>query len=300
MQKVLKNNALMAIRISKAYLWILPAVILSVVFRFYPFFNGFVLSLQNWDGVNDPVFVGLQNFVEILTQDTMFWKSLTNNMIFALFTVAGKVAIAMFLAILLNQKIRGLTLYRTVLFVPVVMSFVVVGLLFGWILNYNFGLLNSILRSLGLDILAQDWLGDPKIALYSIIAVDIWKWYGFHMVIFLAALQSIPKDLYESAEIDGASGWKSFCRITLPLLAPITAVNIAISLQGGFNVFDLIYVLTEGGPFNSTNVVALHVYVRGFKYYRMGYATAMSYMLFFIIIIITGIQLKIMNKDKTK
>jgi len=282
------------------FIWIAPAVVLSVIFRYYPFFNGFFLSLQEWDGVNAPIFIGLRNYIELFRADPGFWQAFRNNVIYAAGTVTGKILLSLFIAVLINQRLPGMTTMRTILFTPVVMSFVVVGLLWGWILDYNFGLVNSAMRSMGLGAYVQDWLGDPKIALGTLIFVDIWKWYGFHMVIFLAALQSISRDLYEAASIDGATANQSFWRITLPLLGPVLAVNIAISLMGGFNVFDLVFVLTEGGPFNSTNVVSLYMYIRGFKYYRMGYATAMSYLLFVLVIAATLIQLKLTGSDQTK
>ena len=282
------------------FIWIAPAVILSVIFRYYPFVNGFLLSLQEWDGVNTPIFIGFRNYIELFRGDPGFWQAFRNNVVYAAGTVTGKILLSLFIAVLINQKLPGMTTMRTILFTPVVMSFVVVGLLWGWILDYNFGLVNSAMRSMGLGAYVQDWLGDPKIALSTLIFVDIWKWYGFHMVIFLAALQSISRDLYEAAAIDGATSNQSFWRITLPLLGPVLAVNIAISLMGGFNVFDLVFVLTEGGPFNSTNVVSLYMYIRGFKYYRMGYATAMSYLLFVLVIAATLVQLKLTGQDQTK
>ena len=256
---------------------------------------GLYLALLRWDGIEPPVFVGLQNFQRML-QDEVIGLALWNNTVYALGTVAGKIVLSLALALFLNQSLRGRTFYRTALFLPVVMSFVVVGILWAWLYNSQFGLVNSLLRALGLDFLILEWLGDPKVALWSLIVVDIWKWYGFHMVIFLAGLQTIPVELYEAARIDGATRLQQFWRITLPLLQPVMLVNVTLSLMGGFNVFDIPYVMTEGGPANSTMVMALHIYIRGFKFYRFGYSAAMSYLLLLLVTIIAAIQMKLMSR----
>jgi raffinose/stachyose/melibiose transport system permease protein len=204
------------------------------------------------------------------------------------------------MALLLNQSLRGRAFYRTSLFMPVVMSFVVVGFLWSWLYNTQFGLVNTIFKTLGWDFLVRDWLGDPKIALWSLILVDIWKWYGFHMVIFLAGLQTIPPELYEAARIDGAGRWQQFLHITLPLLQPVMIVNVTLSLMGAFNVFDIPYVMTEGGPANSTIVMSLHIYISGFKFYKFGYAAALSYVLLTLVTILAAIQLGFMSRVSTE
>ena len=284
-------------RVLTPYLWVLPAVAIYVVFRLYPLLYGLYLSFFEWDGVNPMKYIALKNFQEILTQDALFWQAMRHNVVYALGTVIGKNALAIVVAVALNQKLRGIAVFRTILFTPVIMSFVVVGLLWGWVFNYQFGLLNGLLRGVGLETLVQDWIGDPNLALFSVMGVDVWKWFGFHMVIYLAALQGISHEYYEAARIDGASTWDSFRRITLPLLMPVMLINVTLSLQGAFNVFDLVYVVTEGGPFNSTLVVAIHMYLRGFKFYRMGYASAMAYVLFAIVAVSTVIQMRFMRKD---
>jgi ABC-type sugar transport system permease subunit len=279
-------------------LWVLPAFLLYFIFKLAPMIAGIYLSLLDWDGIEPPEFVGLRNYVRMFS-DEIIGIALLNNVVYALGTVAGKIVISLFLALLLNQALRGRSFYRTALFLPVVMSFVVVGILWSWLYNTQFGLVNSLLRQLGLDFLIRDWLGDPKVALFSLIVVDIWKWYGFHMVIFLAGLQTIPAELYEAARMDGANRWQQFWRITLPLLQPVMLVNVTLSLMGGFNVFDIPYVMTEGGPANSTMVMALHIYVRGFKFYRFGYAAALSYALLTLVTILALIQMKLMSRSST-
>ena len=276
------------------YLWILPALAVYGIFKLTPLVSGLYMALLRWDGIEEPRFIGFRNFQKILN-DKLTILVLQNNVEYAIGTVVGKIVLSLFLALMLNQALRGRTFYRTSLFMPVVMSFVVIGILWRWLFNTEFGLINSLLEGLGLDFLALDWLGDANIALRSLTLVDIWKWYGFHMVIFLAGLQSIPEELYEAARIDGASVWQQFRFVTLPMLQPVMIVNVTISLMGGFNVFDIPYVMTEGGPANSTNVMALHIYLRGFKFYRFGYSAALSYVLLVIVTIVAALQLKLMS-----
>lgn len=276
------------------YLWVLPALTVYGIFKLYPLVSGLQMSLLRWDGIEEPRYIGLRNFQRILS-DEMTATVLMNNVHYAVGTVVGKIVLSLFLAILLHQALRGRTFYRTSLFMPVVMSFVVVGVLWSWLFNPQFGLINSLLRGLGLDFLVQDWLGDAAVALNSLILVDIWKWYGFHMVIFLAGLQSIPDELYEAARIDGASGWQQFLHVTLPMLHPVMIVNVTISVMGAFNVFDIPFIMTAGGPANATNVMALHIYIRGFKFYRFGFSAALSYVLLVIVTLVAAIQLKLMT-----
>lgn len=232
-------------------------------------------------------------------RDDRLGAALLHNIQYAVGTVTGKVILSLCLALLLNQALRGREIYRTFLFMPVVMSFVVVGILWAWLYNDQFGLLNNLLRAVNLDVLAMDWLGNPRVALWSLIMVDIWKWYGFHMVIFLAGLQTIPLELYEAARVDGASRLRQLWSITLPLLGPVTTVNITLSLAGALNVFDIPFIMTEGGPANSTNVLALHVYLQAFKFNRLGYGAALSYTLFLLVSLVVLVQLRLMTSRDT-
>src|SRR5437764_5881413 len=279
----------LAVRLRRSvypYVWISPALLVFGVFTLLPLAAGVALSLVTWDGIHAVRWEGLGNYVQVL-QDQAFWQALVHNVIYAVGTVVGKIVIALALAVLLNRALPGRAFFRTILFMPVVMSFVVVGLIWSWIYNYNFGLLNAILGMLGLQAWKQDWLGNASIALGALIVVDIWKWFGFHMVINLAGLQSIPNELYEAARIDGASAWQSFWHVTLPLLKPVTMINVLLATSGAFNVFDLVYVMTEGGPVNSTDVAMLHIYTQAFQFYRFGYSAAMSYILLILVGIVT-------------
>jgi ABC-type sugar transport system permease subunit len=252
--------------------------------------------MLRWNGIDPPKVVWFQNFARLLV-DPQVGMALWHNVIFALGTVFGKIVVSLMLALLLNNELRGRTFYRTGLFLPVVMSFVVVGILWTWMYDSRVGMINSLLRLGGLSFAAQDWLGNTRIALWSLIFVDIWKWYGFHMVIFLAGLQTIPQELYESAMIDGASRWNQFWLITLPMLSAVMLINVTLALMGAFNVFDIPFIMTEGGPANSTQVMAVLTYIRGFKFYNFGYASALSVVLLLVVIGVASIQMKLMTKE---
>ncbi len=275
------------------YLWLLPALLLYGVFKIYPMISGIWLALLKWDGIDDPVFIGLRNFQRMFSDDQL-GTALLHNVQYAFGTVIGKIVISLFLAVLLTQELRGRDTYRTALFMPVVMSFVVVSLMWAWMYDFQFGLINSFLRGIGLGGWVQDWLGNPRLALWSVIVVDIWKWYGFHMVIFLAGLQTIPVELYEVARVDGASRLNQFLHITLPLLQPVMLINVMTALTGALNVFDIPYLMTQGGPDNATNVLGIQIYIQAFQFNQIGYGAALSYAMIILIAVVVLIQLKFM------
>lgn len=269
-------------------------MILLLAFVFVPIIIGIYISFQRWDGFNEMSFVGLKNYKDILFNDDLFRQSFKNTMIFVIFAVVGKNVVGLILALLANQKIRGITFFRTSLFIPVTISFVVIGLLWSWIYNPNFGLLAAILEAVGLESWVRSWLGDAKTALWAIIAVDIWKWMGFHMVLFLAGLQTISEELYEAARVDGARAWQQFRHVTLPLIAPITFISVLLSLSGAFvNNFDLVYVMTGGGPNHATEVVMTHMVAEAFRFGNLGYAGAMGFIMFAIVGACTLIYAKV-------
>src|SRR3984893_11934617 len=246
------------------YCWVAPACCVLFVFTHLPILLEGALSLLAADGFSPPRFIGLNNYLEVLSNQD-FWEAIVHNIIYAATTVAGKIALSLFLAVLLNQNLFGRSTFRTILFLPVVLSFVAIGVIWTLFFNFDYGVLNGILNALGLRAVRQDWLGSADTALGAVIFVDIWKWTGFHLVIYLAGLQSIPKDLYEAALLDGASAFQRFWRITVPLLQPFTAINVLLASLGAFSVFDLIYVMTQGGPFKATNVAMVDVYLQDFQ-----------------------------------
>ncbi|MFN8590609.1 MAG: sugar ABC transporter permease [Thermomicrobiales bacterium] len=275
------------------YAMIMPAAVLLIVFVVAPVIYGLYLSLLRWNGFEPPQFVGLDNYIRLWERDRIFRQALTNNVIFAVSVVIGKNVLGLFLALLVNMKLRASIVFRTALFLPVTMSFVVIGLLWSWIYNPTFGLLDAGLNALGLGHLARPWLADPTTALWAIIAVDIWKWTGFHMVLYLAGLQTIPRDLLEAATIDGAGRWRRLLDVTLPLLAPVTFVNVLLALNGAFvRNFDLVYVMTGGGPNHQTEVVLTHMVAQAFRQGNLGYSAAMGYVLFIIVALISAVYIR--------
>jgi raffinose/stachyose/melibiose transport system permease protein len=266
-----------------AFVLILPAAVLFVLFYIWPFAIGFWLSLHDWDGFSNPTWAGLDNYVRLF-HDRIFLGALRNNLIFVASVLVLKNVLGLALALLLNRAIFGRALVRAAAFIPVTMSFIAVGLLWSWIYNPVFGLLNAALDVVGLGVLKQSWLGDARIALYSIIAVDVWKWLGFHAVIYLAGLQTIPPELYEAATMDGAGRFQRFLCITLPLMMPIVFIKTLLGLSGAFvRNFDIVYVLTKGGPNHATEVALTYMMSKAFQDGAMSYAAAMGYVLFLIV-----------------
>jgi ABC-type sugar transport system permease subunit len=279
------------------YVWIAPALIVFCIFSLLPLLVGVWLSFVSWDGIGAIRPVGLQNYADVL-RDGRFRQAMAHNAVYALGTVVGKLGLGLLLAVLLNQPLFGRAVFRTALFLPVVLSMVVVGLLWSWIYNWDFGLANSILTDLGLGALKQDWLGNPNLALGALMVVDIWKYFGFHMMIYLAGLQSIPNALYEAARIDGAGSRQLFLRITLPLLLPVSVINLVLAILSAFNVFDTIYVMTGGGPFRATNVAMIEIYQQAFQFGHFGYAASMSIVLFTVVSMISLIVLRVLRHER--
>jgi ABC-type sugar transport system permease subunit len=279
------------------YCWVAPACGVLFVFTHLPILLEGGLSLLAADGFSAPRFIGLNNYLEVLSNRD-FWEAIGHNVIYTVATVTGKVVLSLSLAVLLNRQLFGRDIFRTILFLPVVLSFVAIGVLWTLFLNFDYGVLNAVLNALGLKSLRQDWLGSAETALGAVIFVDIWKWTGFHLVIYLAGLQSIPRDLYEAALLDGANVFQRFWRITVPLLRPFTAINVLLASLGGFSVFDLIYVMTQGGPFKATNVAMVEVYLQAFQFNRLGYAGAMSVVLLGLVATMSVLIIRI-TKTKT-
>jgi ABC-type sugar transport system permease subunit len=275
----------------KPFVWLAPALLLLGAFTYVPIGLEFSLSFFSADGFAPLKWIGFNNYLDAF-HDSDFWGALLNNGWYALWTVTGKVSLALFIAILLNQKLRGRAFLRSVFFLPVVLSFVAVGIIWTLIYNYDYGIVNTALSSLGLGWLRHDWLGSPETAFGAVVLVDLWKWTGFHIVIYLAGLQSIPGELHEAAALDGANSWQRFWKITVPLLKPFTAINVLLASLGSLSVFDLVYVMTQGGPVKATDVVMIEVYNQAFQFNRLGYAAAMSAIMLALIVAVSLVVLK--------
>lgn len=279
------------------YFMCLPALILFTVFVVAPFVNGMWVSLHRWDGFSDMTLIGFRNYKFVLT-DLLFWKSIKNTFLYAIFVTLIKNVIAFSLAMILAKKIYFKTAFRTAVYLPVTLSYVVVGILWIWIYNPTFGLLNNFLSAVGLDCLIQGWLSDPKIALGSVIAVDVWKWIGYHMVLYLAGILAIPKVLYEAADIDGAGSIKKLFNITIPQLNSTIIVNVLMSFTGAFVAnYDIVKIMTDGGPFHSTEVALTYIVNTAFQFSSIGKANAMSMILFALVVIFGFSQLRLMTKE---
>jgi ABC-type sugar transport system permease subunit len=280
----------------KPFIWLTPALLLLCGLTYLPISLEFVLSFFAADGFAPPKWIGLENYLAAF-HDADFWGALVNNAWYAVWTVTGKLSLSLLVATLLNRKIRGRALLRSIFFLPVVLSFVAVGIIWTLIYNFDYGIINVTLNTLGLGWLKGDWLGSPDTAFGAVVLVDLWKWTGFHVVIYLAGLQSISSDLLEAAALDGAGPWQRFWRITFPLLKPFTAINALLATLGSLSVFDLVYVMTQGGPVKATDVVMIEVYNQAFQFNRLGYAAAMSSIMLVLIVLVSVTLLRSFGQE---
>jgi ABC-type sugar transport system permease subunit len=279
------------------YLMTFPAVFLFLLFVIIPFFEGLYTSFYKWDGFSEMSWVGIKNYINVI-KDDVFWLSMKNTFIYALFVTVLKNIIALALAHVLVKKFPLRTMFRTGIYMPVTLSYVVIGVLWSWIYNPTFGLLNALLKALGLESWIAGWLSDSSVALYSVIAVDVWKWIGYHMVLYLAGLQAISQDLYEAAALDGAGGIQKFIHITVPQLNSTIIVNVLMSITGAFaSNYDIVNVMTGGGPMHATEVSLTYIMTTAFKYSNMGKANAMSMILFLFVFVFGFIQLRVMTRE---
>jgi multiple sugar transport system permease protein len=274
-----------------AYLFLLPALLLLGVFVIYPLLQLLWVSLNDWNILRDQMtFVGWQNYREIL-QEESFWQSLRNTILYVAVTVPLGMAISLGLALLLNDKIKGVGLIRTIIFTPFVTSTVAAGVIFVWLLDYDTGLLNSMLSAVGIGRI--NWLQSPTWAMPAVILMTLWKQAGYNMILFLAGLQGIPDLYYEAAAIDGIrSGWQRFRYITWPLLWPTTFFVLVISIIFAFRSFEQMFVMTRGGPVGSTTTLVYYIFDKAFKFGNMGHAAAVSALMVLIVLLITWLQFR--------
>jgi multiple sugar transport system permease protein len=270
-----------------AYLFLLPNLVLFLVFTIYPVIASFFYSLNQWNIHNPMKFIGLQNYATLFS-DATFKKVLGNTFYYTAGIIPFQTALGLLIAIGLNQKIRFTTVYRSMFFVPVVTSSIAVSMVWQWMYQPEWGVFNSLLKQIGIQ--GPNWLFSTTWAMPSVILLSIWKNVGYSVVLYLAALQGVPESLHESAMIDGANAWQRFWRITLPMISPTTFFIIVLSVIGSFQSFDQIYVLTQGGPARATSVISHYLYQTGFQYFEMGYAAAIAYVLFAMLLVATVIQ----------
>lgn len=266
-----------------AWLFILPAIAGILVFIIIPIFFSFGLSFAKWDLLNPVEFVGFDNYKEIFTEP-LFGKILLNTVIFAFATSIFGVIIPLILAAILNSGIRGSEFFKSAYFLPFITPMIVIGIVWEWIFDPNIGLLNKVLQ------VHINWLYDPHWAMPALIIVSVWKLIGYNMIIFLSSLSGISNSMFEAAKIDGANPVETFFFVTIPLLSPSIFFVVIITAVSSFQIFDLIYLMTQGGPLDSTNVLVYAIYKNAFEYFNAGKASAIAYVLFVIILVLTLIQ----------
>lgn len=277
------------------YLFLLPAGIVLLIFFFIPFFQTIGLSFLDYsNNIYHASFAGLQNYVAIL-HNPVFYKVMLNTVIYLVVAVPVLAIIPLFLAILINQKIKGITLYKILIYLPVIVSIVVAAIAFKWLYAEQ-GILNYLLNIFHIHSIG--WLTDPKYAIYSVIIVTIWKGIGYYMMIYLAALMSVPKELYEACDIDGAGFFTKHLTVTIPHIMPTIALVTTISSISAMKIFAEIYVMTKGGPLNSTKTIVYYIYEKAFENLDLGYASAMAVILLVIVMAFSLVNILCFEKNK--
>lgn len=272
------------------YTFLLPNIIGFTIFTLIPILVALVLSFTSWDGFGEINFIGIENFVRLFSDD-IFKTSMWNTLIFTAGSVPITLLLALGVAMLMNKGLKGIRIFRAAFFLPYVTAALAIAVVWQLLYHPTMGPINQVLMGLGIEN-PPKWLSSTKMAMLSVIIMYVWKMIGYYMVIFLAGLQGVPKQLYEAAEIDGANGWRKFINITIPMLSPVIFFTTIMGIINSFKVFTEVYALTGGGPGYSTNVMVYNIYVESFQKYNLGYASAMSYVLFAIIVGITLIQFR--------
>ena len=255
------------------YLFLAVPLIIYLIWVIGPMLYTFYLSLTNWDGISAPEIIGTRNYVRLF-KDPVFEKSLINNLKWVISFITIPVVAGLALAMALNRAIPGDKFFKAAFYAPLVLSLVVSGLIWSWMYHPAHGLINEALRVIGLDALTQGWLSDADLVMWSIIAVGIWRQVGYVMILYLAGLQGVDPALVDASKVDGASGWQTFRHVIFPLLAPVTVIVVVISIIDSLRAFDLVSVMTRGGPYNSSSVLANFMYIEAFNNYKMGYGAA--------------------------
>lgn len=268
----------------RALPYLLPAGVLYGYFLVYPMLDSVRLSFHRWSGfrTDEQVFVGFDNYVRLFTQDPVFWRAAQNSVIWVVLSLLIPTVISLLLALALNRRLFGRNVFRAVFYIPAVFASITVAAMWRWIYNPTLGAVNQLLEAVGLGAWTQEWLGNPKIALYSVFVAAVWQGVGFSMVLFLAGLQQVPTELVEAAKLDGAGAWQVFRNVTMPALRPTTVVVIILTIINSLKVFDLVVGMTGGGPAQSTQVLALWSYTQSFSNHNFGQGGAVATVLLVI------------------
>ena len=273
----------------------LPALLLFLAFYLYPALQNLQFATRRWDGITEPEFVGFRNFTNLLTNDDLFYKTLGNNLEFTFLVVIFQTMFALLFAIYLVNNSKVNIALRTLFFFPTILSSVSVAMIWLFLYDPNYGAINTTFKKIGLDSFALNWLGSEDSALYAIIFVQVWFHTGQMMVIYIAGLQQIPAELYEAANVDGASRWQQFKSVTWPMALPTSAVVVAYTTIQSFRAFDLVYATTQGGPNNETSILTTMIFQTAFNEFRFGYAASQSIIMVIMIFLITGLQKRILR-----
>jgi multiple sugar transport system permease protein len=263
------------------YLFLIVPLIIYLIWVIGPMFYTFYLSLTDWDGLSTPNFIGWRNYQKLF-RDPVFFISLKNNLKWVISFITIPVVLGLALAMALNRAIPLEKFFKASFYSPLVLSLVVCGLIWSWMYHPASGLINETLRAVGLDSLTQGWLSDKKLAMWAVIVVAIWRQAGYVMVLYLAGLQGVDPGLVDASKVDGCNAWQTFRHVIFPLLAPVTVIVVVISIIDSLRAFDLVSVMTRGGPYNSSSVLANFMYIEAFNNYKMGYGAAISVILFLI------------------
>jgi multiple sugar transport system permease protein len=277
-----------------AYYLLLPNLVFFAAFVWFPILFSFALSFHRY-GLGTPQFMGIQQYVRVL-EDPRFWIALRNTLSYVMIMAPTSFVIGLGMALVLNQKfLKGKSFFRLASLIPYIVPLATISLVWMWLFEPNWGLINHILKSIRIPPLM--WLSSTKLALVSVSIVEVWKTIGYYMILFLAGLQSIPAQYYEAAKIEGAGPWNSFRHITLPLLSHTTFFIVIIATIAAFKIFTSVYIMTQGGPADSTMSLVLLIYEYGFRYFKMGYASAIAFALLFVVLIIILIQVKLLQTE---
>jgi len=283
------------------FLFIIPALILYIFFVIYPTANSIRLSFFKWDGLaQNMTFVGLKNYITMFTNDRVFLISLKNSIVWSCLIVIIPTFLGLIIASVIFSKVFAGNLHRLIILFPFLISNVAVGLIWKWMYNPGLGTVNTFLNKINLEIFTQDWLGDTKLVIFSLIIANIWQLTGLAMIIFYAGMQSIPGEIYEAAKIDGASSFRIFKNITIPLLKEIMIIVVVLMMTASWRVFDIVWVVTRGGPANRSQVVGSWMFISAFRNYKHGYASAIAVFIFLIIIIPSFLYMRLLTRKETE
>ncbi|THF72941.1 carbohydrate ABC transporter permease [Cohnella fermenti] len=282
------------------FLFVAPALLVFCMFFVYPVLSSFYYSMTDWNGLSRSTsFVGFDNYDQLF-RDSEVWHALWNTLKFAAAVTILQNCLSLLLAVLVDRAGRIYRMLRVYFLIPTLISALAIGFMWSYIYSPVTGVINMLLESVGLSSLTQDWLGDPKWSMLSVTFTNVWHWAGFSMIIYLAGLQGVPQEMKEAAEIDGAGAWRKFRNITFPLIAPAFTINMILTMIGSLKVFDIIYVMTKGGPGDTTTSIAILLYKKAFNFNQMGYGTAIAVVLFVIIFIFSLIQIAFLRRREVQ